>query len=160
MFRGVGIGDTERSERFWNASTVALKFSIEDVWRDAVWKSPRKPNYGMRDLDAILEERASYKLELTGPLIDSYLQEIGKGLFSKLGRSRNTGLMPPIKLFVPYAIFKHIWVIAVGYGGTQKRLKSGMTITVESFTNAAKLFSPVRFQGRNFLKKGSLPSRR
>ena len=34
-----------------------------------------KPNYEMRDLDPILEERASNKFKLTGPLIDGYLQK-------------------------------------------------------------------------------------
>ena len=67
----------------------------------------------MRDLDPILEERASNKFELTGPLIDGYLQEIGKSIFSKLGRSRNTGLMPPIRLFVPYGILRHIFNVVV-----------------------------------------------
>ena len=75
---------------------------------DAVWNCENKPNYGMRDLDGVLEERASNKFDLTGPLIDSYLQEIGRGFYSKLGRSRNTGLMPPIRLFIPYAIFRHL----------------------------------------------------
>ena len=97
--------DTERSERFWNKSLLEMKFIVEKVWLDAVWNCERKPIYGMRDLDAILEERASNKCELTGALIDSYLKEIGKGLYSKLGRSRNTGLMPPNRLFVPYTIF-------------------------------------------------------
>ena len=100
--------DTERSERFWNASTVELKFGVERAWLDAVWKCEKKPNLGMRDLDPIFEERASYKLELVGPLIDSFFREIGRGMFSKLGRSRNTGLMPPLRLFVPYNIFRHL----------------------------------------------------
>ena len=104
--------DTERSERFWNKSLVSMKFSVEKLWLDAVWNCENKPNYGMRDLDGVLEERASNKFELTGPLIDSYLQEIGRGFYSKLGRSRNTGLMPPIRLFIPYAIFRHICIIS------------------------------------------------
>ena len=62
----------------------------------------------MRDLDPVLEERASNKCELTGAFIDSFLKEIGRSLYFKLGRSRNTGLMPPVKLFVPYTIFRLI----------------------------------------------------
>ena len=107
----------------------------------------------MRDLDPILEERASNKFELTGPLIDGYLQEIGKSIFSKLGRSRNTGLMPPIRLFVPYGILRHIFNVAVGYGGTLKSKKTNMSVAIETFENASKVFSPVRFFGTNYLKK-------
>ena len=58
-----------------------------------VWETTNKPNYGMRNLDGILEERACNKLELTGPLIDGYLRELGKSMTDKLGRSRHTGLM-------------------------------------------------------------------
>lgn len=78
--------DTERSEQFWNASTVELRLGFEQIWLDAVWRCMTKPNLGMRDLDAMLEEWASYKLELVGPLVDSFLKEIGKGMFAKLGR--------------------------------------------------------------------------
>jgi hypothetical protein len=58
---GWSSDDTERSERFWNASSVELKFGLERMWLDAVWKCPKKPNFAMRGLDPILEERASYK---------------------------------------------------------------------------------------------------
>ena len=36
-----------------------------------------KPNYGMRDLDPVLEELTGNKLELVGPLVDGFLREIG-----------------------------------------------------------------------------------
>ena len=145
--------DTERSDRFWNRSSVAMKFSVERLWMDAVWKCETKPNYGMRGLDAILEERASNKLELTGPLIDSYFRELGKAMYAKLGRSRNTGLMPPVKLFVPYAMFRHLCNVAVGYGGSMKSSKTTLAVNIESFEAASKVFSPVRFGGQNYLKK-------
>ena len=145
--------DTEQSKRFWNASTIELKFGMEKFWLDAVWKCGEKPNLGMRNLDAILEERAGFKLELVGPMIDSYLGEIGKGMAGKLGRSRCTGLMPPLRLFVPYFIFRHLCNIIVGYGGWLTSRKDRLAIEVKSFENAEKVFSPVRFQGDNFLKK-------
>ena len=148
--------DTERSTRFWNPALVAMKFSVETLWMKTVWETESKPNYGMRDLDPILEERASNKFELTGPLIDSFLRELGKCIYSKLGRSRNTGLMPPVKLFVPYNIFRHICDVAAGYGGSLRSTKSQILVTIESFNTASKAFSPVRFSGHNFLKKGIL----
>ena len=96
----------------------------------AVWKCKSEPNYGMRDLDAIFEERASNKFELTGPLIDSYLRELGKAMYSKLGRSRNTGLMPPVKLFVPYTIFRHLCNVVVGYGGSIRQCTAASQLSV------------------------------
>ena len=145
--------DMERAERFWNGASVAMKFFVERLWLDAVWKCQAKPNYGMRDLDPILEERASNKFKLTEPLIDGYLRELGKAMFAKLGRSRKTGLMPPVKLFVPYTIFRHLCNVARGYGGSFKSSKSSLSTTVDSYQTAAKVFSPVRCNGSNFLKK-------
>ena len=145
--------DSERSETFWNRASCEMKFTIEKLWLDAVWNCKAKPNYGMRDLDPIFEERASHKLELAGPLIDSYLHEIGRGMVAKLGRSRNTGLMPPNKLFVPYSAFRHICNVCLAYGASLKSNKNQMLVTIETSANAAKVFSPVRFSGNNVLKK-------
>jgi hypothetical protein len=145
--------DTERSTRFWNPALVAMKFSVETLWMKAVWETESKPNYGMRDLDPFLEERASNKFEVTGPLIDSFLRELGKSIYSELGRSRNTGLMSPVKLFVPYNIFRHICNVAVGYGASLKSTKSQILITIEYSNTASKVFSPIRFNAHNFLRK-------
>ena len=131
-----------------------MKFTVERLWLDAAWNCTDKPKYGMRNLDGILEERVSIKLELAGPLVDGYLRELGKAITAKLGRSRNTGLMPPVKLFVPYMIFRHLCTLAVGYGGNlNASSKSTLIVTVESYETASKLFSPVRSQGNSVLKK-------
>ena len=79
-----------------------------------------KPNYGMRDLDPVLEELTGNKLELVGPLVDGFLKEIGLSINAKLARSRMTGLMAPITLFMPFQIFKHIWVLVQGDGYNQE----------------------------------------
>ncbi len=87
LWLGSSGDDTERSEHFWNQSLLSMKFSMDKLWLDAVWSCENKPNYSMRDLDKILEERASNKFELTGPLIDSFLKEIERSFYFKLGRS-------------------------------------------------------------------------
>ena len=74
-------------------------------------------------------------------------------IYSTLGRSRNTGLMPPMQLFVPYNTLRHLFNIAVGYGGNLTSDKKTLSVRITTFTNASKLFSPVRCGGANFLKK-------
>ena len=145
--------DTERSKGFWNASTVVLKFGAERLWLDVVWKCERKPNLGMRNLDVILEERTGYKLELVGPVVDSYLGEINKGMTAKLGRSICTGLMAPLRLFMPYVLFRHIINIVVGYGGWLTSTPKDMKLEIKALECAEKVFPPARFQGVNFIKK-------
>ena len=87
--------ETEHGSGFWNSSVVEMKFSVEKRWIKCVWKAENKPNYGMAQMDGQLEEVIGNKLELSGPLIDSYLKEIVKCIASKLNRSKATGLVNP-----------------------------------------------------------------
>jgi len=97
--------ETERGSAFWNSSLVEVKFSVERSWIKSVRRAKNKPNYGMRNMDGLLEEVISNMLELCGPLIDSYLKEIGKGVVSKLNRSKVTGLATPVILCVLWPVF-------------------------------------------------------
>ena len=99
-------GETERSSTFWNPVLLSMKFNLEPAWLHATWNAKIKPNFGMRNMDAILGERCCLKLEISGPLIDSYLKEIGRAFWAKLGPSKCTGLMVAIKIFIPYNIFR------------------------------------------------------
>ncbi len=38
MNLGSSCDDTERSERSWNKTSLEMKFSVEKLWLDAVWK--------------------------------------------------------------------------------------------------------------------------
>ena len=78
----------ERGQTFWNTSVSQMKFSVEKEWIKAVRKAKRKPKYGMLNMDNQLEEILGNKLELVGPMVDSYLFEIGKCIQSKLKRSK------------------------------------------------------------------------
>lgn len=146
--------DTERGECFWNRNVLEMKFSVEKKWMRDVRFAETKPNYGMQGLDPVLEELTGNKLELVGPMLDSYIKEIGLSFQAKLSRSRMTGLMTPNVLFMPYAIFKHLMVLVSGYGANVQS-KDGKKITIEvtSPRTAENVWNPSRFQGENFLKK-------
>ena len=81
--------ETERGQKFWNKTVVEMKFNFEKEWIRGVRKLPEreKPNYGMGNMDPILEELTGNKLELVGPMLDSYLQEIGQLMGNKLTRA-------------------------------------------------------------------------
>lgn len=111
--RGVSA-ETDRGSRFWNTSLVEMKFSVERSWIKSVRKAKNKPNYGMTNMDGLLEEVVRNKLELCGPLIDSFLKEIGKSVLSKLNRSKVTGLASPVILFVPWQVYRHVLTLARG----------------------------------------------
>ena len=151
---GDGNG-TERGTRFWNNNCVEMKFSVEKDWMKMVRFAASKPDYGMRDLDPVLEELTGNKLELVGPLLDGYIREIGLSIYAKLGRSRMTGLMAPVVLFMPFQIFKHLWVLVQGYRGSAETSKNAekIKLTITRPDTAEKIWSPARFAGENFLKK-------
>ncbi|CAH3178107.1 unnamed protein product [Porites evermanni] len=68
--------NTEREKKFWNVNEVEMKSTLEREWIKAIRRARRRPNYGMGNMNSGLEEVCGNKLELTGPLIDSYLLEI------------------------------------------------------------------------------------
>ncbi|KAK3732674.1 hypothetical protein QZH41_007978 [Actinostola sp. cb2023] len=150
---GGKTGETERDETFWNRSVVFMKSTVEEKWLGMVNKAKTKPDYGMRDLDPIMEERMLNKLELAGPMVDSYLKHIGLSMQSKLGRSKNTGLLPPTTVFIPWSIFRHICMLVVGYGGDMKTTQRTIELTIYTTKTAKKVLSPVRIGGINCLKK-------
>ena len=76
------------------------------------------------------------KIELVGPVVDSYVKHMGNLIYSKLARSKNTGLMSPITLFIPCSIFRHICVLMVGYGGDMNMTTLKIVLTLSSNNNA------------------------
>ena len=150
--RGVSA-ETDRGSRFWNTSLVEMKFSVERSWIKSVRKAKNKPNYGMTNMDGLLEEVVRNKLELCGPLIDSFLKEIGKSVLSKLNRSKVTGLASPVILFVPWQVYRHVLTLARGYSGNVESSDHGVKHSIVFTKRDAllKLFSPSRFSGENFI---------
>ena len=96
--------DTERGESFWRKNVIEMKFTVEKTWLKDVRFAKTRPNYGMQGLDPVLEELTGNKLELVGPMLDSYIKEIGLSFQAKLSRSWMTGLMTPNVLFMPYGL--------------------------------------------------------
>ena len=156
--RAFGMEDgTERGDRIWNTNYVEMKFSKEKEWLRRVRFAENKPNYGMRDLDPVLEELTGNKLELVSPRVDDFLKEIGLSINAKLARSRMTGLMAPITLFMPFQIFKHIWVLVQGYGGSADTTKNGerITLTFQRLDTAKKFGLPRDLKERIFSRSGT-----
>ena len=146
---------TERGLTFWNTSTVEMKFSAERSWIKSVRKAKNKPNYGMTNMDSLLEEVVGNKLELSGPLVDSFLKEIGKAVESKLSRSKITGLANPVVVFIPWPVFRHVLTLARGYSADVQSTEDGKkhTIEITKRNSLLKLFSPSRFSGDNFMAR-------
>lgn len=150
--------DTERSDNFWDPVIIAMKSTVEREWIKSVRKSKKKPNFGMGNLDALHEEVCGSKLEISGPLIDSYLGEFGNGIQQKLIRSKATGLVSPIVLFIPWSVFKYFLPFTSGYDAevnetTHKKKCKTLSIEIAKNITAQKVFSPQRFSNKNVLTK-------
>lgn len=74
---------------------------------------------------------------------------------AKLSRPWMTRLVSPSVLFMPFPIFRHLWVFVQGYGGSTEAKQNGERITLKILKagTAAKIWSPARFSGENFLSK-------
>ena len=144
--------ETERNDKFWNSSVSSMKFTVERQWLSAVRKARRRPNYGMTTMDSLLEEVVGNKLELAGPMIDGYLHEIGKSLRAKLSKSKMTGLVNPVVLFIPWAVYRHILVLLRGYSADLHSTRNGSKhcVTITSRDTLQKLFSPERLAGETY----------
>lgn len=131
-----------------------MKFSFEKEWIKAVRRARHRPNYGMGNLNGGLEEICGNKLELSGPLVDTYLLELGSQVKNKLSRSKVTGLVSPIVLFIPWPIFRHITVLFRGYGGNVAfdNKKSRVVSTITNLKTLEKVFSTARFDGQDLLR--------
>lgn len=147
------LTETDRGSAFWNSSLAEMKFSVERSWIKSVWKAKNRPNYGMTNTDGLLEEVVGNKLELCGPLIDSFIKEIGKSVLSKLNRSKATALASPVILFVPWPVYRHVLTLARGYSRNIESSDHGVkhSIVFEKKDALLKLFSPSRFSGENFI---------
>jgi len=147
--------ETERSDKFWNVNEVEMKFSFEREWIKAVRRARHKPNYGMGKMNSGLEEVCGNKLELAGPLVDSYLLEIGTQASHKLSHSKATSLASPVVLFVPWPVFRHITVMFRGYGGDVEffHKKSKIVSTITKLETLEKIFAPERFDGQDLLRR-------
>ena len=135
---------------------MKTKFSIDKVWIKSVRKAKNKPNYGMGEMDSLHEEVCGNKLELSGPLVDSYLRKLGESLKHKQTHSKATGLTNPTTLFIPWMVFRHIMTLARGYGCEVDVSAKGkkVEILIKKQASARKIFCPSRFSGQNYLHKG------
>ena len=93
---------------------------------------------------------------LAGPMVDGYLQPIGKAINNKLGRE-TTGLAPAIKLYIPWEVAQHVFQIFQGYGAEFHEVKKNkmrrLVLWVNEDAIARKIFNPKRFDGTYFLSK-------
>ena len=61
-----------------------------------------------RSLDGELEKVVGNHVLLAGPLVDSFLWEIGKAFYEKLRRSHLTGFVPPVVTFMLLQVFNFL----------------------------------------------------
>ena len=152
----------ERNDTFWLDREKKLK-KFEAFWfqnlegvelEENLSSQLRKKDYSMaQDLDGDLEKVVGNRLLLAGPIVDSFLSEIGKAMHEKLRRSHLTGLAPPITTFMPIQVFNFFSTLCVGYGADIKKTPKKIVMFLDKEDGATKLFHPKRFDGTYYLCK-------
>ena len=112
----------ERNQKFWNSNELTLS-TFEREWYTTHVNKPelgsRKYDMGTDELDGDMERTVGNHLALVGPMIDTYLLQIGRSIHAKLARNI-TGLAVPISIFIPWQIQRHINALCTGYGAEVK----------------------------------------
>ena len=144
-----------RNVNFWSKQVLGLG-RFEPEWFK-VMRNDLDFSCG-GDMGNHVEKTIGNRLLLSGPLIDSYLEEIAKNIASKLSRSKLTGLVPPITFFIPWEVMSNFAGIFVAYGAEIKNVNKGkkndkVVLFCEKLSSAKKIFSPSRFDGSNYLRK-------
>ena len=147
----------ERSVIFWLERENKLR-KFEASWYQEMQikdkDKAKKKDYSMSGaLDGDLEKVVGNRMLLTGPLVDSFLHEIGKAIYEKLRRSHLTGLAPPITTFMPIQVSNFLSTLCVGYGADIKKTGKKIVMFLDKENGASKLFHPKRFDGTYFLCK-------
>ena len=107
-----------------------------------------------------LEEVCGNKLELFGPLVDSYLFEIGKQISTKLSHSKATLLASPFILFIPWPIFRHMTILFRGYGGDvtfEVKKNQKLFLHFQAWNRLKRCFLQLGLRGKMFLERDISP---
>ena len=97
----------ERNRTFWNSVELNAPSSSQ-------WYREEK-DFGMGgNLDNVLKRKVGCNLVVVGPLLDGFINRIGKGFINKLARSKLTGMQHLPSMFFPWQIFIRL---VRGYGG-------------------------------------------
>ena len=124
-------------------------------------------------MDGPFEKILGHQLCLSGPLLDKYLEQIGKCMYKKLRMEHLTGCINPVKKFIPSEIFDLLVRMFAEYGctihnvcpkkkKTAKKLKqsrrktqeqTNIYVSIEKPSSCDKIFAPWRFDGTNYLTK-------
>ena len=87
----------ERNITFWNS--VELNAPSLSHWY------LQEKDFGMGgSLDNVLERNVGCNLVIVGPLLDGFINRIGKGFTNKLARSKLTGMQHLQSIFFPWQI--------------------------------------------------------
>ena len=81
-----------------NRNEVEMKFTFEREWIKVVKRARYRPNYGMGNTNSGLEKLSGNKLELPGPMVDSYPIE------------GNITYQPRSFVF-PWQVFRHMTIL-------------------------------------------------
>ena len=68
-------------------------------------------------MEGAVEKINGHQLLLSGPLVDKYLEKMGQLMYERL-KKHLTGLVPAIKLFIPFEIFDNMYKMFCAYGCT------------------------------------------
>ena len=108
-------------------------------------------------LDASAEKDTHSNLIVCGPMLDTYIKELGSLMLNKLSRGKVTGITQSPSLLLPWQVMVNFIKLAKRYGAkveaeTKKDKEKKITISITSDSCCYNIWHPKRC-GKNFLRK-------
>ena len=94
-------GSERMTDGFWEGHMKMVQ-SRQSEWYKSHVNQQNNSDYSLGgQLNGDTERVVGSRMYLAGEMVDQFLQEIGKGIREKLVRSKSTGELQAISLFVP-----------------------------------------------------------
>ena len=108
---------------------------------------------GSESMNQQVEMEVGLVPTLVGPLIDSFLQHLGKKIRRKLGSRRLAGLMSPASVFVPKELANYVTILLIRYGGKLRNSDDAANVEFNDIDGLKNVFAAERFDGVSVLKR-------
>ena len=129
---------------------------VNDQWEDVI-NSDEKFYSLDGALNPTIEREANTRLIVAGPMLDTYIKELGSIIINILSRGKGTGIQKTKSILIPWQVMVNLMKLIKRYGGkveskVKKNKEKQFTITMVEQTYCEQVWHPRRC-GKKYLSR-------
>ena len=105
-----------REDNSWFKLELKLH-NVQDTWNNIVDEEGDEYFSFGGQLNGDVEKNSNASLAVMGPMVETYIKELGSQLFHKLSRSKITGIVETSPFLIPWQVMVQLMRMVKGYGG-------------------------------------------